>query len=54
MTKNIYIHANQALVKKWFDTQSMGDKKFQVGDLVLKWDKSHETKENTVNFKVYG
>lgn len=28
-------------VKNWFNFGSVGNKKFQVGDLVLKWDKAH-------------
>jgi hypothetical protein len=35
---------HQIIIKKWFDSISVGDKNFEVGDLVLKWDKSHEDK----------
>jgi hypothetical protein len=36
--------AHQQRVKRWFDKNFAGEKEFQVGDLVLKWDKSHEDK----------
>jgi hypothetical protein len=29
-------------------------KEFQIGDLVLKWDKAHEEKENTQSFNIFG
>jgi hypothetical protein len=32
------------MVKKWFDKQKVGDKNFEVGDLVLKWNKINEPK----------
>jgi len=31
-------------IKCWFDKKFVGEKEFQVGDLVLKWDKPHEDK----------
>ena len=45
-------HAHQVLVKKWFNTLSVGDKKFQVGDFVLKWDKAYETKGKNNKFQI--
>ena len=35
---------HQMIVKKWFDHHLARDKKFQVGDPVLKWDKLSEPK----------
>ena len=38
-------HAHhQALVKASFDSNMVSRKDFQIGDLVLKWDKAHEGK----------
>lgn len=36
--------AHQNYMKRWFDKKSTGKANFNVGDLVLKWDKSHEDK----------
>eukprot|EP00253_Pinus_taeda_P001782 PITA_01782 len=39
-------HAHhQALIKASFDSSMVSKKDFQIGDLVLKWDKAHEEKE---------
>ena len=38
--ENILKH--QTIVKKWFDSHKSTEREFQVGDLVLKWDKQHE------------
>eukprot|EP00253_Pinus_taeda_P033320 PITA_33320 len=39
------VHAkHQQIIKSSFDSLSSGSKQFQVGDLVLKWDKAHEYK----------
>jgi hypothetical protein len=35
---------HQHIEKHWFDKKYIGEKEFQVGDLVLKWDKPHEDK----------
>ena len=35
-------HIHQQRIKRWFDKHVAGDKQFQVGDLVLKWDKASE------------
>jgi hypothetical protein len=43
--------AHQQTVKHWFDKKSAGEKEFQVGDLVLKWDKSHEDKGKHSKFQ---
>lgn len=36
--------AHQQIFKRWFDKHSSGDNNFEVGDLVLKWDKLNEPK----------
>lgn len=43
---------HQDLVKRWFDRQIVGNKDFQIGDLVLKWEKSHEAKGKHTNFQI--
>ena len=35
---------HQSRIKWWFDKKSVGNKYFEVGDLVLKWDKAHKDK----------
>ena len=46
------MHAHhQALVKSSFDSNIMTRKDFQVGDLVLKWDKAHEEKGKHTKFQ---
>ena len=35
---------HQQIVKSWFDQSFSSNQEFQVGDLVLKWDKVHEDK----------
>jgi len=35
---------HQTRIKTWFDKKPAGNAKFDVGDLVLKWDKPHEDK----------
>jgi hypothetical protein len=43
--------AHQQTIKCWFDKNSTGEKYFQVGDLVLKWDKPHEDKGKHSKFQ---
>jgi hypothetical protein len=38
-------------IKHWFDKKSIGDKYFQVGDMILKWDKLHEDKGKNSKFQ---
>ena len=46
------IHAkHQQVIKAAFDLASASPKKFQVGDLVLKWDKAHEDKGKHSKFQ---
>jgi hypothetical protein len=42
---------HQQIVKSWFDSNSSSDRNFDVGDLVLKWDKSHEGKGEHTKFQ---
>jgi hypothetical protein len=42
---------HQLVVKTWFDSNSASDRKFEVGDLVLKWDKPHERKGEHMKFQ---
>jgi len=45
-------HAHhQQLVKASFDSNSVSSKNFQLRDLVLKWDKSHEEKGKNTKFQ---
>lgn len=47
--QNYVIH--QKIVKPWFDNSSIHNKTFQVGDLVLKWDKTHKDKGKHTKFQ---
>ena len=50
--KSKVIHAkHQQVIKAAFDSVSSGSKQFQVGDLVLKWDKAHEDKGKHSKFQ---
>jgi len=42
---------HQKIIKKWFDKHSINNKNFEVGDLVLKWDKSHGEKGKHIKFQ---
>ena len=45
-------HAHhQALVKASFDSNMISRKDFQMGDIVLKWDKAHEEKGKHTKFQ---
>jgi len=48
--KETHFH-HQKLVKEYFDTTFSSHKTFEVGDLVLKWDKSHEEKGKHTKFQ---
>ena len=39
------------IVKRWFDHHLAGDKDYQVGELVLKWDKLNEPKGKHTKFQ---
>ena len=42
---------HQTTVKRWFDSDKSSDREFQIGDLVLKWDKAHEEVGKHTKFK---
>ena len=42
---------HQMIVKRWFDCHLAGDKDYQVGELVLKWDKLSEPKGKHMKFQ---
>ena len=42
---------HQQIVKFWFDKRFVGKKDFEIGDLVLKWDKLNETKGKHSKFQ---
>lgn len=42
---------HQALVKASFDSNMISRKDFQIGDLVLKWDKAHKEKGKHTKFQ---
>jgi hypothetical protein len=44
-------HEHQQSITLWFDKHVVNDKDFQVGDLALKWDKSHEFKGKHTKFQ---
>jgi hypothetical protein len=43
--------AHQQIVKKWFDKHKARDKNFELGDLVLKWDKINKPKGKHSKFQ---
>ena len=43
------LHQNH--IKRWFDKNSAGNGNFDVGDLVLKWDRPHEDKGKRMKFQ---
>jgi hypothetical protein len=43
--------ADQQIVKRWFDKHKAKEKYFEVGDLVLKWDRANEPKGKHSNFQ---
>jgi hypothetical protein len=45
------LNQHQHIVKSWFDSSSASDRNFEVGDLVLKWDKPHEGKGEHSKFQ---
>jgi hypothetical protein len=42
---------HQHIVKSWFDSGSTSDRNFEVDDIVLKWDKPHEGKDEHTKFQ---
>ena len=45
------LNQHQDIVKRWFDKQKYGKGNFEIGDLVLKWDHSHDEKGKHRNFQ---
>jgi hypothetical protein len=45
------LNQHQQMIKSWFDSSSASDRNFEVGDLVLKWDKPHEGKGEHTKFQ---
>jgi hypothetical protein len=45
---------HQQMVKRWFEKSYSTDRNFDVGDLVLRWDKAHEEKGNIQSSRIYG
>jgi hypothetical protein len=43
--------AHQQIVKRWFDKHKAKEKNFEVGDLVLKWDRANEPKGKYSKFQ---
>lgn len=44
-------HVHKQRIKRWFDKHVVGDKHFQVGDIVLKWDKASEARGKQSKFQ---
>ena len=42
---------HQQIVKSWFDTSLSSERNFNIGDLVLKWDKAHKNKGEDTKFQ---
>ena len=42
---------HQMIMKRWFDRHLAGDKDYQIGELVLKWDKLNEPKGKHTKFQ---
>ena len=49
-TRHIFSR-HQSTVKKWFDAHKSTDREFEVGDLVLKWDKINEKEGKHTKFQ---
>jgi hypothetical protein len=45
------IIAHQQIVERWFDKNKAKEKNFEVGDLVLKWDRENEPKGKHSKFE---
>ena len=44
-------HIHQQRIKRWFDKHVSRDKQFEVGDLVLKWDRESEDRGKHSKFQ---
>lgn len=47
--EQFFVHQNH--IKCWFDRKSAGEKSFDVGDVVLRWDKPHKEKAKHIKFQ---
>ena len=45
------VNTHQQRTKIWFDKHVVGDKQFQVGDLILKWNKESKAKGKHSKFQ---
>ena len=45
-------YQHQPFLKRWFDENSSTGQDFQVGELVLKWDKPHKEKNDNTKFQL--
>ena len=45
------LYHHQQLIKRWFDNKSSTIHDFDIGDLVLKWDKPHKDKRDYTKFQ---
>jgi hypothetical protein len=43
--------AHPQIVKRWFDKHKVKEKNFEVGDLVLKWDRANDPKGKHSKFQ---
>ena len=43
--------SHQQIFKRWFDKHKAKEKDFEIGDLVLKWDKANEPKGKHSKFQ---
>ena len=41
----------QEIVKRWFDKHKAGNKEFELGDVVLKWDHPHDERGKHAKFQ---
>ena len=48
-----HFEKHQQIVKSWFDQALVSNRDFQVGDLVLKWDKAHDDKSEHTKFQYF-
>jgi hypothetical protein len=46
-----FFFVHQQKVKIWIENKFAGEKDFQVGDLILEWDKPHKEKGNHTKFQ---
>ena len=47
----IKFYDHQKQIKMWFDRMSVGSKEFEIGDLILRWDKPNGDKRKNTKFQ---